>query len=231
MTTTPKLTSNLPAEPNEISNPSLASPADRQMDRQLLEACSEGKIEMLKALVHRDPNILTSVTPDGNNCLHLATMLGYHEFAAEVWSRDPSLFCSTNKQGETPLVVALAAANDSLASAIIDAATQHLQPDITHGMEGGKPLNEMLLKFDIRGDSVLHHAMRNGFEEIAVQLFDIEPRLSEQVNKSKESPMFMAARRGYSEVLQRLLQIPSSANSGPDDYTALHAAVDAGRTG
>jgi ankyrin repeat protein len=226
---TEKTTSPDQPEPSGTSSPSssFASTSERQMDRQLLKACSQGDIALFRQLTLDDPIILMSVTNAGNNCLHLAAMLGHHEFAKEVWSREPSLLLGTNKDGETPLVAALAAANASLASDMIAAATQRLQPDI----EGGKPLNEMLLKFDIRGNSVLHHAMRNSFEDLAVQLLDIEPRLSEQVNKCNESPMHMASRRGYSKILERLINIPSSADSGPCGHTALHAAVEAGHTG
>jgi ankyrin repeat protein len=210
-----------------VTEPSLTFPTYLLMDQQLHNACSKGNLELIKALIRDNPTILTSVTPDGNNCLHLAAMLGYNEFAKEVWSRKPSLFLGTNKAGETPLVTALAADNASLASDMIAAASQLLQPD----MEGETPLNAMLLKFDTRGNSVLHHAMRNGLEDLAVLFLDIEPLLSTQANKIKESPMHMAARRGYIKVLERLLSIRSSSYSGPGGTTALHAAVEAGRTG
>jgi ankyrin repeat protein len=201
--------------------------ADQQMSRQLLKACSQGDLELCRQLILDDPTILKSVTHAGNNCLHLAAMLGNHEFAKEVWSREPSLLLGANKDGETPLIAALAAANATLASEMIFAAATLLEHDI----EEGKSLNEMLLKFDKRGDSVLHHALRNSFEDLAVQLLDIEPRLSEQVNKCKEAPMHMAARRGYSKVLERLINISSSADSGPKGYTALHSAAEAARPG
>ncbi|KAJ3699635.1 hypothetical protein LUZ61_003340 [Rhynchospora tenuis] len=198
------------------------------MDRQLLKACTTSDLNLFKHLILRDPeDTLFSVTPQGNNCLHIAAMLGHQQFAEKVWATYPFLFSATNKDGETPLLAAIMAANAALAADMLSAAIQLLQPDL----EGGEPLNDMLLKFDERGDNALHHTLRNGFEDLAVQLLDIEPRLSEQANKIAESPMHMAARRGYSRVIKKLLQIPTSAFFGPGKYSALHAAVDSGHIG
>ncbi|KAJ1695546.1 hypothetical protein LUZ63_012244 [Rhynchospora breviuscula] len=203
-----------------------ASQTDQLMDRQFLEACCKGNVGLCKLLVTENTNVLFSVTPHGNNCLHIAAMLGYEEFAKEAWSASPSLFSGTNKDGETPLIAALMAANAILASDMLTAASKLLGPDI----EGGKPLNKMLLKVDERGDNALHHALRNGFEDLAIELLNIEPGLSEQVNKIAESLMHMAARKGYFKVVERLLEIPDSPDSGPGKYSALHTAVAAGHT-
>ena len=190
--------------------------------RQLLKACSEGDVNLCINLIDANPDILLSTTPHKNNCLHIAAMLGHHEFAREVWSRAPSLLSDTNIDGETPLIAALMAANLSLASDIITAASQYMQHN---DLEEGRPFNRMLLKVDRRNENALHHAMRNGFANLALQLLEIEPRLSEQATNTGESPMYMAARRGYSEVVKQLLEIPSSANSHPRTESALPAAV------
>ncbi|XP_078150788.1 protein ACCELERATED CELL DEATH 6-like isoform X2 [Carex rostrata] len=191
-------------------------PVDAQELRQLLKACKKGDFSLC------NPDILFSTTPHKNNCLHIAAMLGHHEFAREVWSQAPSLFSGTNIDGETPLIAALMAANISLASDIITAASQYMQHN---DLEEGRSFNRMLLKADRRNENALHHAMRNGFEDFALQLLDIEPELSEQVTNTGESPMYMAARRGYSRVIERLLQIQSSANSRPRTESDLPAAV------
>ncbi|KAJ4817029.1 Ankyrin repeat family protein [Rhynchospora pubera] len=218
--------SNHHATDNQTSDSGVG---ERPMDRQLLKACTTGDLNLFKHLILRDPeDALFSVTPQGNNCLHIAAMLGHQQFAERVWATYPFLFSATNKDGETPLMAAIMAANAALAADMLSAALQLMQPDL----EGGtKPLNDMLLKFDERGDNALHHTLRNGFEDLAVRLLDIEPRLSEQANKIGESPMHMAARRGYSSVVKKLLQIPSSVFYGPGKYSALHAAVDSGHTG
>ncbi|KAJ4805847.1 Ankyrin repeat-containing protein [Rhynchospora pubera] len=159
----------------ETSN-SQSIPEPRPMDRQLLKVCCQKDLNTLCGLIlEHGTNILFAVTPHGNNCLHLAAMLGHDEFARRVWSELPSLFSWTNKDGETPLIAALMAANETLASDMLTAASDLLQPDI----EGRQPLNEMLLKIDKGGYNALHHAIRNGFEDFAIRLLSKEPRMSE----------------------------------------------------
>ncbi|KAF3338815.1 Ankyrin repeat-containing protein [Carex littledalei] len=213
---------------NSASLASPSSPSVIWMDRELLKACSNGDLTLFNHLIDANTGILLSTTPHKNNCLHIAAMLGHDEFAQEVWSKAPSLFSGTNIDGETPLIAALMAANVSLASDIITAATQFMQHE---DLEEGMPLNSMLLKVDSNKANALHHALRNGFENFALQLLDIEPRLSEQVTCTDESPMYTAARRGYSAVVARLLEIPSSAVSGPNGESAMHAAVRFQHTG
>ncbi|KAF3325405.1 Ankyrin repeat-containing protein [Carex littledalei] len=206
---------------NSASLASSSSPPVIPMDprlRQLLKACNKGDFSLCNSLVLADPDILLSTTPHKNNCLHIAAMLGHHEFAREAWSRAPSLFSGTNVDGETPLIAALMAANLSLASGIITAMPNH-------DLEEGRPLNRMLLKVDRRNENALHHAMRNGFENLALQLLDIEPQLSQQVTNAGESPMYMASRRGYNKIVEQLLESPTSADCGPIDESAMHAAV------
>ncbi|KAJ4760876.1 Ankyrin repeat-containing protein [Rhynchospora pubera] len=197
------------------------------MDWLLLKACSTGNLDQFEQLILHDPNIVLSVTPHRNNCLHIAAMLGRDKFAMEVWSRFPLLFSSTNKDGETPLMAALMAANQALASDMLNAASELLQRDI----EAGQQFNNMLLQTDKRGDNALHHAIRNGFEDLALQLLEKNQHLSVKPNKIAESPMCMAVRKGYSKVVERLLEIPSAVDSGPRNYSALHTAVAAGHTG
>ena len=192
------------------------------MDRQLFKACTKGDLSLCIDLINTNPDILLSTTPHYNNCLHIAAMLGHEEFAKKVWCKAPSLFSGCNIDGETPLIAALMAANSSLASDIITAAVQYMQRD---DLEAGRSLNRMLLKVDRCKENALHHAMRNDFEQLALWLLNLEPKLSEQVSNTGESPMYMAARRGSSKVVERLLEIQSSAECGPTNESALYAAV------
>ncbi|KAJ1694807.1 hypothetical protein LUZ63_011505 [Rhynchospora breviuscula] len=157
------------------NSPSNPEPVPQIMDRQLMKACCQNDLNLLRELILHDGNILFSVTPHRNNCLHLAAMLGHDKFAREVWSKSPSLFLCTNIDGETPLIAAVMAANAKLASNMLTAASELLQHDI----EGRMPLKEMLLKYDVRGHNALNHAIRNGFEDFALKLLDIEPHLSD----------------------------------------------------
>ncbi|KAF3338816.1 Ankyrin repeats (3 copies) [Carex littledalei] len=206
-------------------------PTDPQL-RQLLKACSEGDVNLCINLIDTNPDILLSTTPHKNNCLHIAAMLGHHDFTHRVWSNYPSrvpyLFNGTNFDDETPLMVALMAPNLLMASAIISAASWYMQHD---DLEEGRSFSRMPLKVNRRNENVLHHAMRNGFKKLALQLLEIEPGLSVQITNALESPMYMAARRGYSNIVERLLQITFSTDSGPGNQSALYVAVLSRNTG
>ncbi|KAJ1696626.1 hypothetical protein LUZ63_005138 [Rhynchospora breviuscula] len=204
------------------------------MDRLLLKACTTGDINLFSQSIagkgDLDDFLSSQVTPEQNNCLHLAAMLGHHGLARMIWSKAPALFCKKNRRGETPLIAAIMAAKDELATAMLTAAEEKLNPDVEKG--DSHPFNKMLLDFTNEyEDTVLHHAIRNGFDVLAIKLLDKEEKLSRRVNSIKESPMHMAARKGYSRVVARLLAIDNFAVSGPSSSTALHAAVNAGHTG
>ena len=111
--------------------------------RQLFKACNKGDFSLCNHLIIADPDILLSTTLHKNNCLHIAAMLGHHKFAQEVWSRAPSLISGINIDRETPLIAALMAANLSLASDIITAATQYMQhDDLEEGMSATPRVGE-----------------------------------------------------------------------------------------
>ncbi|KAF3338819.1 hypothetical protein FCM35_KLT16290 [Carex littledalei] len=222
---------------NSASSASSSRPPVIPMDqpqelREFFKVCVKGDFSHCINLIDANPDILLSTNPCMNNCLHIAAMLGHHDFANGVWSSAPSrvpyLLNGTNADGETPLMAALMAPNLLMASAIITAASQYMQHD---DLEERRSLNHMLLKVNRRNENVLHHAMRNGFEDFALWLLEIEPRLSVQKTNALESPMFMAARRGYSNIVERLLQITFSTDSGPHNQSALHGAVLSGNTG
>ncbi|KAF3341460.1 ankyrin repeat-containing protein [Carex littledalei] len=225
MSNSSSLPSSSSASASSSFPPITPAPGDVQ---KFLEACRDGHLISFNGMFDINPEILLSTTPLRNNCLHIAAMLNYDDFIQGVYSkfnaypRALSLFSGTNVDGETPLITALMAANDGFASSIITLCTQH-----GSNFEQGsfKLFNRMLLKVDRRGENALHHALRNGFIDIALELLTKEQRLSEQVINTGESPMFMAARKGYETVVQELLRIETSAHCGTISGSALHAAV------
>ena len=81
------------------------------------------------------------------------------------------------------------------------------------------------MKQDNKGYNALHHAIRSGHRELALELIAAEPALSKAVSQKEESPMFMAVMRNYADVLEKLLEVPDSAHGGACGWNALHAAV------
>lgn len=128
------------------------------------------------------------------------------------------LLTAVNVDGKTPLLAVVTNGHYSLASVLL-------------GCRHDQQLNKAVLKQDRHGCNALHHAIRIGRKDLALELRATEPALSRAVNEYNESPMFIAVLRGYTEVFEKLLKIQGSAHSGTMGYNALHAAVKYGHIG
>lgn len=181
----------------------------------LMKAATEGKAQEMGGLPE---DVLCARNQQGNSCLHIASMCGHEDFCKEVLrqqSRLPSvssLLSITNNDHETPLLVAVKSGRDSLADVLLkEYRTQELK--------------EALLKQDKHGCNVLHHAIRNGYKNLALELINQQPALGEYYNNHQESPMFMAVLRGFKDVYMKLFENERSIYTGTNGYNALHAAV------
>ncbi|XP_039778160.1 ankyrin repeat-containing protein NPR4-like [Panicum virgatum] len=181
------------------------------MDGRLLEAATSGDAERLALVEH---GVLLGATPQGNNCLHIASIHGHEELCKILLTLEVSryLLAAVNGDGETPLLAAVARGRASLASVLLRSCRD-------------QQLGEAILKQDKRGCNVLHHAIRGGHGELALELIEAEPALLRDVNDHEESPMFIAAMRNYADVVEKLLEVPEPAHGGSWGYNALHAAV------
>ena len=86
-------------------------------------------------------------------------------------------------------------------------------------------VTETVLKQDKHGCNAQHHAIRCGHRTLALELIEVEPDLSKAVNKYDESPMFLTVMRNFTDVFEKLLEVPDSAHGGISGYNALHATV------
>lgn len=187
------------------------------MDRGLLEAATSGK----KPALH-DPGLLLGRTVQGNTCLHIASVHGHEEFCKDILKLDPSLLCTVNADGETPLLAAIESDNVYLASFILShCCRRHDDLD----------MREAMVRQDKQGCNALHHAIRRGHRKLALELIEKEPALTKAVNKHDESPMFIAVMRNFTDVFDKLLEVPDSAHGGTSGYNALHAAFRNNNTG
>ncbi|CAN6380941.1 unnamed protein product [Urochloa humidicola] len=188
------------------------------MDRRLLQAALIGDSVSLKHLASRDPDVLLGTTPQGSSCLHIASVHGHEVFCKAALALNPSLIAGVNADGETPLLSAVTSGCASVASLLLMCCRD-------------QKLDEAILKQDKHGFNALHHAIRNGHRELALKVIEVEPALSQAVNKYNESPMFIAVMRNYADVFEKLLEIPNSVHVGAYGSNALHAAVRNGDSG
>ncbi|KAK3119876.1 hypothetical protein QOZ80_9AG0676970 [Eleusine coracana subsp. coracana] len=182
------------------------------MDRRLLQAATSGDAASMKHLALHDPAVLLGTTPQGNTCLHISCIHGHGGLCMDVVVLNRSLLTAINADGETPLLTSVTSGHVSLASFLLRCCRD-------------QQLTVAILQLDKHGCNALHHAIRSGHRELALELIEAEPALSRVVNKYHESPMFIAVMRNYADICEKLLEIPDSAHGGAFGYNALHAAV------
>lgn len=182
------------------------------MDMHLLKAATHGDAMSMKDMASNNPSILLGKTSQGNTCFHISCAHGHEEFCKDVLALNQSLLSEVNLDGETPLIIAVTRAHASLASFLL-------------GRCRVLGLRQVTLQQDKHGCNALHYAIRCGHKDLALELIEAEPALSQGVNKYSESPMFIAAMREFQEIFEKLLEIPDSAHSGHLGNNALYAAV------
>ncbi|KAH1040654.1 hypothetical protein J1N35_042397 [Gossypium stocksii] len=91
-------------------------------------------------------------------------------------------------------------------------------------------VTEMLRITDQESNTALHVAAQYGDVEMVEGLLELEgPDFPYPANKNQETPLYIAAKRGYWGVLSVLLdKSTSTAHGGPHGRTVLHAAAMAG---
>lgn len=188
------------------------------MERQLLEAAMVGSATSMKEMAAQDPSLLLGTTPQGNTCLHISSIHGHEGFCKDVLTLNNSLLTVANMDGETPLLTAVTNGHLSLASILLECCC-------TLGF------SEAILQQDRNGCNALHHAIHCGHKDLALELILKEPALSKAVNKYSESPMFIAVMRDFTDVSEKLLEIPGSSHVGTYGHNALHATVRNGNAG
>jgi ankyrin repeat protein len=188
------------------------------MYKELLKAATSGDYTSMQAMASRDPNILVGTAPSGNTCLHISSIHGHERFCQGVAKLNEHLLTAVNMESETPLVVAVTNGHVSLALLLL-----------RHCCQLG--FRDAILQQDMLQYNVLHHAIRCGHKELALELIQAEPNLSQDVTRFNESAMFIAAMRDYTHVVKKLLNIPGSSHAGLLGRNALHAAVRLGHAG
>ncbi|KAJ1404728.1 Ankyrin repeat [Sesbania bispinosa] len=79
---------------------------------------------------------------------------------------------------------------------------------------------------DKENDTALHEAVRYHHIEVVNILLQNDPNHSYNANNANETPLYLASERQYKKVVSEILQhVESPAYGGPNDRTALHAAV------
>uniref|UniRef100_A0A0E0BHC7 PGG domain-containing protein n=1 Tax=Oryza glumipatula TaxID=40148 RepID=A0A0E0BHC7_9ORYZ len=204
-------------EESDTDDTSSSGYAVHTINRRLMEAAKTGDSRAMRDMTALDPDVLLQTTKYGSNCLHISTIHGHLGFCKDVVALNRSVLAAVNSYGETPLLTAVTTGRTALASELLRLCSEF-------------GLSEVILKQDDGGCNALHHAIRGAYKDLAMELIDAEPTLSQAVNKNNESPMFIAVMRDFADIFEKLLVIPDSSDAGCRRHNALHGAVRNGNS-
>ncbi|KDO40433.1 ankyrin repeat-containing protein NPR4-like [Citrus sinensis] len=214
----------------------------------LYKAAVEGHTDQFRAHATMLDQILT---PNENTILHIhitarpnQTMKSNNKLKSSLWrmmstfkkqssssehfGRDilemcPGLLLKTNTKGETLLHIAARHGHADVVKDLIAECKKPHQNDPEKGVEAVRLMQGMTNEAK---DTALHEAARYNQIDVVKMLTKEDPSLPYDANNAGETPLYVAAERGYKDVTQDiLLTCKSPADHGPMGRTALHAAA------
>ncbi|KAL8260352.1 hypothetical protein R6Q59_028305 [Mikania micrantha] len=165
----------------------------------------DGLYNLYKGLHGQDAN---------NTVLHLASKIGNKACIQYIYDRDSAQIHSLNSYMETPAYVAAREGRTDILEFMIDK------------LKVNNENIESILTRSIDQHNALHIATQNHHVIVIFLLIKEVPQLAHSINKVGESPLYLAAERGYFGVVELMLnRCENVAVEGPNGKTALHAAA------
>ncbi|KAI9196528.1 hypothetical protein LWI28_024678 [Acer negundo] len=236
-------TSAADSEPNNCGN----SEFENEETMMASSSNNQGKsFELIDSLYYDAANGIISkfeehsktldklLTPNGNTILHIhitarrQQRYGDMNFVTGILGMCPDLLWMTNKKGETLLHMAARHGHCDVAKYLLkECKNTPYQNQYDDQEQGITPTRSMLqTKSHDAEDTALHEAVRYNHLDLVKVLTEADPELTYEANRAGETPLYLAAERGYAEVLNVILTTCSSpGDHGPYDRTALHVAV------
>jgi ankyrin repeat protein len=209
------------------------------MDRDSYNAATKGKIEVFKNIANHK-SLALLLTANKNTILHIyitalnsqfesripiARSKSTTNFMEEILDMCSLLLWQANVKGETPLHIAARYGHDDIVKVLIKYCAKTPHQDLEGGIERVK---EMLRMTNKEKDTALHEAVRFCHLKVVTLLIETDPNFLYSANDIGETPLYIAAKRGFKDVVIEILdkcKSPMHGGGGPLGRTVLHAAV------
>nr|XP_043616990.1 receptor-interacting serine/threonine-protein kinase 4-like [Erigeron canadensis] len=149
-----------------------------------------------------------------NTTLHIVSKIGDVNYVKDILEKQPSLISCHNSEGETPVYVAAREGHFDVLQIMFD-----------HLKRNKENIESLLIRPEDKHNA-LHIAIQNHHAPVVFFLLKEVPQLANHENVLKESPLYLAAERGYFEIVKLILNKSKGKSfTGPNGKTALHAAA------
>ncbi|XP_019171028.1 PREDICTED: ankyrin repeat-containing protein At5g02620-like [Ipomoea nil] len=199
------------------------------MKLALYKAAVEGKPEdYYKALGQQSTMAVEDdglqVMPNGNTVLHVAALYGRQHFVENILLGKDNhaaalcLLFAQNKKNKSALHCAAKEDHANIVSIIISA---------TKNVKSGVGVREMVQMTDNMMNTALHKAVRMGHLEVVKDLLvEEDDEFVYPPNNAGETPIYLAARLGFLDCLQQLLNTYKYPKNGYNEVaTVFHIAA------
>ncbi|KAK9182776.1 hypothetical protein WN944_025922 [Citrus x changshan-huyou] len=144
-------------------------------------------------------------------------------FVRVILEMCPILLLKANAKGETLLHIAARHGHSDIVKVLI---AECKKPHQNNPEEGVAAARLMLGTTNEAKDTALHEAVRYNQVDVVKMLTKEDPNLPYDANEAGETPLYLAAERGYKDVMEDILSTcESPVDHGPMGRTALHAAA------
>ncbi|KAL6222381.1 hypothetical protein ACLB2K_005773 [Fragaria x ananassa] len=197
------------------------------MELAVYNAAKQGNIYALSK--HRE-RLHQISTPTGNTVLHIyiacavstdPKQISDSATIVNILEMCPPLLLQSNEIGDTALHIAARYGRTAIVEMILQIAKNNRD-------EGGRAWPRIISKTNKEGNAALHEAVRFNHFDVVKMLTtqDVHEQICYSANVAGETPLYMAAERGYRDVVVQILHsCTDPAYQGPNGRTALHAAV------
>ncbi|PRQ47212.1 putative ankyrin repeat-containing domain, PGG domain, protein accelerated cell death 6 [Rosa chinensis] len=195
------------------------------MDLPAYRAATTGNIDFL--VLHGE-HLSQILTPTKNTVLHIYIACAKRSRTSSkntasintvtrILDMCPGLLLQANERGDTTLHVAAKHGHDHIVEHLIKLARARQE----------EACCQLLIRtVNHDGDTALHEAVRFNHLTVVEILTRADPEALYSANDAGETPLYMAAQRGYNSLVSEILETCTNPSyEGPDGRTALHASV------
>ncbi|KAI8004402.1 Protein ACCELERATED CELL DEATH 6 [Camellia lanceoleosa] len=194
----------------------------KYMDPKIYKAAKAGDISGFeRAIEDREASPFNQVSPQEDTVLHIAAYSGHVVLVELILTHRIDLFFKKNSNGNLPIHAAAISGHLSIVKSLLGFPQR----------DSEEWRVSVLREVNKNEETALHVALKNRHKEVAAFLFNLCPRVSSYPNKERKSPLYMAAKAGYLDLVKLMtaetVQVVVMDNSmlSSETRSVVHAAL------